>query len=126
MDAKEYLRKVYRVDEITKAHTQELKRLKEFAAFESLTPEIKSKMEGLRNQINQDIERNVTMWAEVRKTIDEVENTNEKAVLTLRYLEGCSWEDIAVRMHYSPSQIKRIYFASLNTVNKIIQKNGPK
>lgn len=48
--------------------------------------------------------------------IQQVPNERQRKLLTLRYLEGLRWEDVAERMTYSVSQIHRIHRAAITAV----------
>lgn len=47
--------------------------------------------------------------------IDKLENTNERAVLRLRYILNQTWEEIAEKMGYSLRQVTRIHGEALKS-----------
>ncbi|MEG0689433.1 MAG: hypothetical protein RR466_12175, partial [Hungatella sp.] len=49
----------------------------------------------------------------VQNSIEKQHDTNEKNLLTYRYLRGVKWEEICVAMGYSWKQIHRIHARSL-------------
>ena len=49
----------------------------------------------------------------VRDSIEALEDDREKELLTLRYLKGVKWEEIAVKMGYSWQHIHKIHARAL-------------
>lgn len=58
--------------------------------------------------------KRITYYTEIFKCIEEMENENERAVLTYRYLSGMEWEQIAVKMNYSYRQTLKIHGKALS------------
>lgn len=58
----------------------------------------------------------VTRFAEVQQAIEELENENEKNILTLRYLRNWKWEDIAVNMDYTWQHLHKIHARALRNL----------
>lgn len=55
----------------------------------------------------------IEIYEEVRAQIEELEDENEKTVLTLRYLKNWNWEKICVEVKYSWKQVHRIHSRAL-------------
>lgn len=55
----------------------------------------------------------VEKFSEVQERIEQMEDENEKTVLTLRYLRDYSWEKIYKEMKYSYQHIHRIHAKAL-------------
>ena len=62
--------------------------------------------------------------AEVRAVIEQASGEQEKAVLTLRYCEGLTWEAIAERMSYCTVNLHRIHRHALESVKSILDASG--
>ena len=61
----------------------------------------------------------ILRYEEVRQQIEQLEDENEKRVLTLRYLKSYGWERICVEMEYSWRQIHYIHSRALEHFNMI-------
>ena len=53
-------------------------------------------------------------------TIEQVQDSRYRRLLRARYLEGMTWEQIAVRMGYSWRQVVRMHGDALNEVDGIM------
>lgn len=58
----------------------------------------------------------------VEKTIDTVEDETLKALLRYRYINGYTWEQIAVKMHFSYQWVCELHGRALNQI-KIVDRN---
>lgn len=56
----------------------------------------------------------ICTFQEVRRRIEEVENEQEKDLLTYRYIDGMKWEAVCMRMEHSWQHIHRIHGKALN------------
>lgn len=61
---------------------------------------------------------------DVLKAIDAVKDEKQKAVLTLRYINGCGFPEIAEKMHYSEPAIYVAHGRALIEVNKWIERRA--
>lgn len=77
-----------------------------------------AKLVDLENDINCDIDKLVVIRHEIETTISCVEDEKLQTLLRLRYINGRTWEQIAVSMSYSYMQICRIHGAALAAVAK--------
>lgn len=66
-------------------------------------------IEKLKNERLEKVKR----YSDISKKIKDMENDNEKEVLTLRYINGLKWEEICLRMQYSWQHIHRIHAKAL-------------
>lgn len=60
-----------------------------------------NKVVDLQDEIYQDIVRLETVSHEIRQVIESVENDRERQLLQYRYVDGLSWEQVAVNMGYN-------------------------
>lgn len=61
------------------------------------------------NEINEDIDRLIDLKRDVTKRIDALESQEYKLLLTLRYLNYKTWEEIGVQMQYSTRHVLRMH-----------------
>ena len=57
--------------------------------------------------------RRLSTYSEIFQAIEEVPDERERQVLTLRYIKGLKWEEIAVEMHVEWAQVHRIHARAL-------------
>lgn len=73
-------------------------------------------IDDLTRQLDQRLDRLVTLRREIGRAIDSVPDARLRELLRLRYIEGLSFEQIAVRMNYSWRQVIRLHGAALSQV----------
>lgn len=61
---------------------------------------------------------------EVLTAINAVADETQKAVLTMRYVEGLAWTDIQEQINYERTQTLAIHGRALEQVNRWLQKEG--
>lgn len=52
----------------------------------------------------------------VSQAIDSLKNTTQREVLRLRYIQGCTWEEVAWQLSYTPRHCHRYHDAGLNAL----------
>ena len=80
------------------------------------TEEILAKIVDLENEIDADIDRLVAIRDGIKTIIEAVEDDREKLLLQYRYLDGKTFEKIAVEMNYSWRQIHRLHSKALTNL----------
>ena len=60
--------------------------------------------------------RRLEAFQRVQASIEEMDDDKEKELLTLRYLKGLKWEEIAVKMGYSWKHMHRIHARAINNL----------
>lgn len=70
--------------------------------------------------IEKDIERLLDIHKEICEVIEKISDNRLRRVLTLRYINLMSWEDVADTMYLSRSRILQLRREALNEVEKII------
>lgn len=133
MTPKEYLNQTYRLNELIQSNFREISRLRSLLYSLSAPSADGSKVDKTPNadapfartleriiDLEKDsdamIDELVLKQSEIRRTVDAVENMNECLILRLRYLEHCSWEEIAQKMNFSLTQCHRIHKKALENV----------
>lgn len=137
MNAKQYLKQAYRLNELIDSDLKELEQLKALAtsvSSPSLTgmpgsgqrkqeaPFVNAivKIIDLQNYINAEIDRFVDLKKEIRSVILKVPDNNQKLCLKLRYIQFYKWEAVAAEMNLSLKQVHRIHGEALQAVQKIL------
>ncbi len=80
------------------------------------TEEILAKIVDLEKEIDADIDRLVAIRDGIKTIIEAVEDDRERLLLQYRYLDGKTFEKIAVEMHYSWRQIHRLHSRALTNL----------
>ena len=133
MQTKQYLRQAYRLNELIEGNKKELAELKAMAtsipsvdyskdvvqtskeANASFTKIINKALE-LERMIHEDTEKMLCLKIEIRRTIDTVEDNEEKLLLRLRYLNFMHWDEVCEAMSISPRTAHRIHGVALKHV----------
>ncbi len=74
------------------------------------------KIVALEEEINTSIDRLVEFKKELIEVIDKVSDPQGRLLLNLRYLNFCTWEEIAVKMGYSIRNVHIIHSKVLDDV----------
>ena len=62
-----------------------------------------------------------TALSEILMAIESVDDEKQKTVLTLRYIEGLSWQHVQVRMAYEHSQVMVLHGRALSKIRDYIK-----
>lgn len=57
--------------------------------------------------------KRIETYTDIFRRIEMIEKEDERAVLTLRYIRGMKWEEIAVNVHVEWAQVHRIHAKAL-------------
>lgn len=130
MQAKQYLKQAYKLNERIKDKKERLARLKELSISLGAMDYSKDKVQNgsqsdapfvnpvhksvdLERELNQDILRLEQLQIEINQAINAMSDIDCSLVLSKRYLLMKTWEQIANEMNYSVSQIHRIHQKAL-------------
>lgn len=129
MGSKEYLQQVKRLDDIVNAKLEQIEALRSIATKittdysgdvkvqsspqNDKLEKIVAKIADLETELNRNIDKLVDLKAEIMERIDEVENNDYRLLLTLRYLNFKTWQDIADLMHYDVTWIYELHRRAL-------------
>ena len=118
MTKKEYLKKGYRINleiETKKEVLEELKSNLDGLQAIKLTEKVQGgPIKDDSGIVNKDLNELCNFQIKLSGAIDKLENTNERAVLRLRYILNQTWEEIAEKMGYSLMNIHRVHKKALN------------
>ena len=136
MNAKEYLRQAWNIDQRIKDKLDQVARLKEMTMNvtsvisdmpRNATPN-PQKMEDavlrlaeMESEIDADIGRLVNLKIEIMQTIWRVEDTNCRTLLEMRYINFKSWEEIATAMGITVRWLHRLHAKALRLVGEFIK-----
>jgi RNA polymerase sigma factor (sigma-70 family) len=76
-----------------------------------------SKKEELVNKMTKAKYERVDIYNDVFHAIEEMNDERERTILTLRYIKGLKWEEIAVQLHVERAQVHRIHAKALKHFN---------
>lgn len=128
MNAKQYLRQVRRLDNAVNAKLEQVEVLRAITTrmTANLTTdkvqESKShdkieklivKIIDLEREITDDIDKLIDLKREIMNKIDSIQNDDYKLLLTLRYLNFKTWEQIAVEMEFTFQWVHELHRRAL-------------
>ena len=133
MQAKQYLKQAYRLNELIQCNQQELEDLRLLASSvpgidyskdrvqtspsgDAGFTNIVYKIIELENAINADIEKMISLKFEIRTVISNVLDNEERLILHKRYLKFETWEEICDSLSLSLRTVQRIHASALNNV----------
>lgn len=67
-------------------------------------------------EINREIDELQIVRQEICAALNQLEDENLKLLMEYRYIDGLTWERIAVKMNYSYMQICRLHGKALRTI----------
>lgn len=129
MTAKEYLQQAYRLNELIDSDVHELERLRDLAGRIS-SPNFGERVQSSRNldapfvkylgdimemeeKIQKELCRLVVLKKQILAALESVADREERLLLTYRYLNNESWEQIAEGFSVSMSTVHRIHASAL-------------
>ncbi|MCZ9313172.1 MAG: sigma factor-like helix-turn-helix DNA-binding protein [Methanocorpusculum sp.] len=138
MTAKQYLKQAYRLNERIKDKQERIDSLRLMStstgAIDYSKDRVQTSPSGdapftkqvmqiiqFEEELEADKNRMKTVFLEISRAIDQMENANHILVLSKRYLLMKTWEQIANEMNYSVMQIHRIHKDALE--NFVVPEN---
>ena len=71
----------------------------------------------MQNKLAEQIDRGVALREDIEKAIGAVADDRLRLLLRYRYIDGYTWERIAVEMHYSWRQVVRMHGKALEEMS---------
>ena len=65
-------------------------------------------------EINREIDEMQIARKEIRETLNQLEDESLKLLMEYRYIDGMTWEQIAVKMHYGFQWVCKLHGRALN------------
>ncbi|MBR5583363.1 MAG: DUF1492 domain-containing protein [Lachnospiraceae bacterium] len=139
MNAKQYLKQAYRLNEVIIDKQERLNDLKEMLQSTGaidyskdrvqtsqspdapFTKQLMNAMQ-LEEELKKDIERLTLLKIEINNAIEKVPDVDCSLVLSKRYILMKTWEQIAEEMNYSLTQLHRIHNEGLELF--VVPKSG--
>lgn len=131
--AKEYLIELQHLDKFIQSNVRELERLRLLSTSIG-GGELKEKVQGgktdnrierqvveivdLENTIKKEIRDYTRLRTKVKKAINSQKDETERLLLTLRYIENLTWEEISEKMNCSTRHIYRLHKIALQNFKK--------
>lgn len=134
MNAKQYLKQAYRLNELIKSNQEELSALRESASCIPGIDYSKDKVQSSKSSgdasfvnmitkiieleefINNDIAKCINLKNEIRTVINDVQDADEKLLLRLRYINFNTWDEISEKLEVSVRTVHKIHADALNNV----------
>ena len=125
---KEYLRSYQRAVRREREILDEIQRLRESKMFPALAgldgmpkgsgcqsdlAEYAAILDGEIEKLKQERLRRVRLYRDIEDRIRRMTDDNEQRVLRLKYIQGLTWEKVAVEMGYSWKQVHRFHARAL-------------
>lgn len=141
MKAKQYLRQVRWLDNTVTAKLEQLEGLKtkvtkitgslneskvQESKVHDKTANLVCKIVELDKEITDDIDKLIDLKREAMQRIDSIDNEDYQLILTLRYLNLKSWEQIAVEMNYAFSWVHKLHAKALIKFDELLAKEETK
>lgn len=129
MTAKEYLKryrfisasvrsKLSQIDEL-RYYAQRLSPSARFDKSGNVTDKVGrtvAKIVDLERATQSDIDELVTVGENIRRAINGIDDERMRLILTMRYINGYSWEKIAETLHYEKRQVFRLHGNALQKI----------
>lgn len=129
MTAKEYLQQAYRLNELIDSDVQELERLRELAgkvggsnfgervqtsrnAEPSFVKYLGDIIE-MEEKLQKELYELVMLKKQMLSALEKMNNRDERLLLTYRYMDNVSWEEIAGNLSVSMRTVHRIHSSAL-------------
>ena len=134
MNAKQYLKQAYRLNELIESNQEELSALRESASSSPGIDYSKDKIQSskssgdagfvnivakiieIEDSINADISKLFALKLQIRTVINAVENPDERLLLHDRYINFYTWEQVCEKMNVSLRTAHRIHSTALSNV----------
>lgn len=137
-EVKQYLRQLKQLNNIVQSKLDEIETLTSLAQrmtnvfgnilIQKSTPQDKlseliSKIVDLKNELKKDVDNLLNLKLDIIQKINDIENNDYKLLLTLRYLNFKTWEEIAVEMGCSYQWVHVLHSRALIYLAKKIQED---
>jgi DNA-directed RNA polymerase specialized sigma subunit len=137
MNAKQYLRRIRFLDKTISAKLEQIEilhaQVTKTTSVLSDMPRSGGEQDGLAKTIakivdlkkglRDEIEEYIELKEEAIKLIDSMSDGRHRLVLTYRYINGKTWEEIAVEMHYTYQWVHRLHGQALIEFEKVLKSD---
>lgn len=129
MTAKEFLMQAYRLNELIDSDVEELEHLQDLAGRIS-SPSFGERVQSTREpdppfvkylgdiiemeqKIHNELCELVVLKKRISESLEKVEDREERLILTFRYLNNYTWDEISNRLNVSSRTVHRIHASAL-------------
>lgn len=132
MNAKDYLSQAYRLDQRIRIVQEDIEQLQDLAGSVSSpgfeehynatrnteAPFVRTlyKMMEKQDELNNKLQLMITLKSEISDVLEQLENKDERLVLTYRYLRNWTWDRIGSELHADERTIRRWHYRALSHV----------
>ena len=137
MNAKQYLRRIRFLDKMISAKLEQIEILHaqatKITVVLSNTPKVESseeqdklaatvaKIVDLKKALEKELDEYVSLKAEAIRLINSMPDSRHRLVLMHRYINGQTWEQIAVCMHYTYQWVHCLHGKALREFEKVME-----
>ena len=139
MNAKQYLRRIRFLDKMISAKLEQIEILHaqatKITVVLSNTPKVESseeqdklaatvaKIVDLKKALREELDEYISLKAEAIRLINSMPDSRHRLVLMHRYINGQTWEQIAVCMHYTYQWVHRLHGQALIEFEKVLKSD---
>ncbi len=139
MKAKEFLQQARFLDQRINSKVREIEKMNALAtnmsAVISDMPKSKgsttSRMEDTvckiidyENEVREDLDRLISIKREINDTLEQIDEVDYRIVLQKRYLEMCSWEEIACDIDKKVRWVQMLHGRGLDKVQELLDRSA--
>jgi len=137
MNAKQYLRRIRFLDKMISAKLEQIEILHaqatKITVVLSNTPKVESSAEqdklaatvakivDLKKALREELDEYISLKAEAIRLINSMPDCRHRLVLMHRYINGQTWEQIAVEMHYTYQWVHVLHGRALREFEKVME-----
>lgn len=135
MKAKEYLKKMEKIDSLIMSKLQQkddLRNMRITASYSDMprgggcpgdkVGGIVEKISELDEEIDKKVDELIAMKMEATRMINKLD-ARENLLLDMRYLQGKEWAEIAEEFSYEERNVHRLHSKALNRLDEILEKH---
>lgn len=129
MTAKEYLNQARHLDALIHCRLREIDYWRDLSSSvsgssfeehhnpnrptEALFVRCLEKIDEIQRSVEEKVAYLISLKEEINKAIDKLDNRDEQLLLRYRYLDNCTWEEIAAMLNVSIRSVHRIHGMAL-------------
>lgn len=113
MTAKEFLMQAYRLNELIDSDAKELERVQGTKDPEPPFVKYLGDIIDMERKIHSELCELVTLKKRISESLEHVSDREERLLLTYRYLNNYTWEEIGRRLNVSNRTVHRIHASAL-------------
>ncbi len=77
-----------------------------------------AKVDELIRSLKRERLERIQLREKIERSIDQIRDEDEKAVIRYRYIQGMKWEDVCIKIGFSWKQTHRIHSNALNNLKR--------